>query len=155
MGKSFTPSLISDPDAWALDRFFSASADAVKVQKEFISALAPSPEAVEKIGQYFYKKTTELVSAASYSLISTNTKSVNIVADVLKLVPVYWAASEIVRMLCLNIMLCVFSKLIPLGWYHAQRQTASIWCLHSPGVVQYPRRNLSVRRYAPSIACCM
>jgi len=75
--------------------FFSATANAAQVQKEFISALAPSPEAIEKIGQYFYKKTTELVSAASCSLINTNTKSVNIVRDVLKLVPVYWAASEI------------------------------------------------------------
>jgi linoleate 10R-lipoxygenase len=75
--------------------FFSASADVVQVQKEFISALAPSPEAAEKIGQYFYKKTAELVSAASYSLINTNTKSVNIVGDVVKLVPVYWAATEI------------------------------------------------------------
>ncbi|KAG6381666.1 heme peroxidase [Boletus reticuloceps] len=75
--------------------FFSASADATQVQKEFISALAPSPEAIEKIGQYFYKKTAELISAASCPLINSNTKSVNIVADVLKLIPVYWAASEI------------------------------------------------------------
>ncbi|KAG9313033.1 heme peroxidase [Chiua virens] len=75
--------------------FFCASADAAQVQKEFISALAPSPEAIEKIGQYFYKKTTELISTASYPLIGSNTRSVNIVNDVLKLVPVYWAASEI------------------------------------------------------------
>jgi len=75
--------------------FFSASADVTQVQKDFISALAPSPEAIEKIGQYFYKKTAELISAASCPLINSNTKSVNIVADVLKLVPVYWAASEI------------------------------------------------------------
>ena len=73
------------------------------MQKEFISALAPTPEAIEKIGQYFYKKTAELISGASYSLINSNTKSVNIVADVLKLVPVYWAATEIVRILLLNV----------------------------------------------------
>lgn len=93
------PRLFSEREGWALDRFFSASPDVVQVQKEFISALAPTPEAIDKIGQYFYKKTTELISAASCPLINTNTKSVNIVADVLKLVPVYWAASEIVRML--------------------------------------------------------
>lgn len=66
------------------------------MQKEFIGALAPSPEAIEKIGQYFYKKTAELISTVSCPLINSNTRSVNIV-DVLKLVPVHWAASEIVR----------------------------------------------------------
>ncbi|KAI9464255.1 heme peroxidase [Boletus coccyginus] len=94
--QSFTP--VSEGRASEVIKgrgFFSASADVVHVQKEFISALAPTPEAIEKIGQYFYKKTAELISGASYSLINTNTKSVNIVADVLKLVPVYWAAAEI------------------------------------------------------------
>jgi cytochrome P450 len=75
--------------------FFPASADAAELQKEFTSALAPSPEAIEKIGQYFHEKTAELISASSCPLINTNSRSVNIVRDVLKLVPVYWAASEI------------------------------------------------------------
>jgi len=75
--------------------FFSASADAAQVQKEFVGSLAPSPDAIEKIGQYFHKKTAELITASSCPLINTNTRSVNIVRDVLKLVPVYWAASEI------------------------------------------------------------
>lgn len=69
---------------------------------------------MEKIGRYFHKKTAELVSVASYSLINTNTKSVNIVGDVVKLVPVYWAASEIVRILRLNtIRRRVFLMLFP------------------------------------------
>lgn len=89
--------LFAAPDALVVDRFFSASAEGAKVQKEFISALSP-PEAIEKIGQYFYKKTTEFVLAGSCPLIHSNTKSVNIV-DVLKLVPIHWAASEIVRLL--------------------------------------------------------
>ena len=101
-GKSAIPSFIFRADGWVRDSFFSASGDAAQVQKEFISALAPSPEAVEKIGQYFYKKTAELISAASCPLINTNTNSVNIVRDVLQLVPVYWAASEIVRMFSLE-----------------------------------------------------
>ena len=93
------------------------------MQEEFISALAPTPEAIEKIGQYFYKKTAELVSGASCSLINSNTKSVNIVADVLKLVPVYWAASEIVRVPRLNneYHQDLSSRLISSGWYSAQR----------------------------------
>ena len=77
----------------------------LQVQKEFTSALVPSPEAIEKIGQYFYKKTSELISAGSYSLIHKDTKGVNIV-DVLKLVPIYWAASEIVRLLRPNNVSC-------------------------------------------------
>lgn len=90
------------------------------MQKEFISALAPSPEAIEKIGQYFYKKTAELVSVGSYSLINTNTKSVNIV-NVLKLVPIYWAASEIVRLPCSRTVSCTsFLMLLPSGWYNTQ-----------------------------------
>jgi cytochrome P450 len=74
--------------------FFSASGDAEKVKKEFLDTLAP-PEAIDKIGQYFHKKTSELIKANSCSLIGTNTKTVNVVRDVLKLVPIYWAASEV------------------------------------------------------------
>lgn len=107
--------------------FFPASADAAELQKEFTSALAPSPEAIEKIGQYFHEKTAELISASSCPLINTNSRSVNIVRDVLKLVPVYWAASEIVRMLCIRrgvLIVCCLT-----GWHNAQGQT-SFWCLY-------------------------
>lgn len=133
------PHLVSESETWVLDRFFSASADAAQVQKEFISAIASSPEVVDKIGQYFYKKTTELVSTASYSLINTNTNSVNIVGDVLKLVPVYWAASEIVRILSSEYQPACFLTVFPSGRYNAQGKTTSIRCLHSPRVVQYTR----------------
>ncbi|KIK94193.1 hypothetical protein PAXRUDRAFT_143426 [Paxillus rubicundulus Ve08.2h10] len=74
--------------------FLSASGDVDQVP-EFINALAPSPAAIDKIGQYFYTKSSELIAASSCSLINTNIKSVNIVRDVLKVVPVYWAASEV------------------------------------------------------------
>ncbi|KAF9240684.1 heme peroxidase [Melanogaster broomeanus] len=69
--------------------FFSASGDADKA-KEFLGALAP-PEAIDKIGQYFYKKTSELIGASSCPLIGQNTKTLNVVHDVLRLVPIYWA----------------------------------------------------------------
>ena len=103
-GKSVISSYLSELDTLARISFFPVSADAAQMQKEFISALAPSPEAIEKAGQYFYKKTAELISVASCSLGGANTKSVDIVRDVLKLVPIYWAASEIVRILILNIV---------------------------------------------------
>ncbi|KAH7890809.1 heme peroxidase [Phlebopus sp. FC_14] len=75
--------------------FFTASVDGPKEQKEFLDALTPSPDAIDNIGKYFYNKTRELIEVNSFALIGTKTRSVNIVRDVLKLVPVYWAASEI------------------------------------------------------------
>ncbi|KAG1742705.1 heme peroxidase [Suillus paluster] len=75
--------------------FFSASENGVKEQKQFISALAPSPEAVSKIGTYFYTKTQELIEQHSLTLIGKKTRAVNIVRDVLKFVPLHWAATEV------------------------------------------------------------
>jgi hypothetical protein len=73
-----------------------ASVNGAEEQKQFISALAPSPEAVSKIGTYFYNKTTELIRLHSFSMIAGNTCAVNIVRDVLKFVPLHWVATEIV-----------------------------------------------------------
>ncbi|KAG1767154.1 heme peroxidase [Suillus placidus] len=75
--------------------FFTASANGVEEQKRFISALAPSPEAISAIGKYFNDKTKELIELHSFSLIGKNTRAVNIVRDVLKFVPLHWAATEI------------------------------------------------------------
>ncbi|KAG1765167.1 heme peroxidase [Suillus placidus] len=75
--------------------FFTASANGVEEQKRFISALAPSPEAISAIGKYFNDKTKELIELHSFSLIGQNTRAVNIVRDVLKFVPLHWAATEI------------------------------------------------------------
>lgn len=73
-----------------------ASENGAEEQKQFISALAPSVEDVSKIGAYFYNKTTELIHQHSFSLVAGNTCAVNIVRDVLKLVPLHWAATEVV-----------------------------------------------------------
>ncbi|KAG2338641.1 heme peroxidase [Suillus weaverae] len=75
--------------------FFTASANGVEEQKRFISALAPSPEAISAIGKYFNNKTKELIELHSFSLIGQSTRAVNIVRDVLKFVPLNWAATEI------------------------------------------------------------
>ncbi|OAX41520.1 heme peroxidase [Rhizopogon vinicolor AM-OR11-026] len=75
--------------------FFVASENGVEEQKQFLKALAPSPEAVSKIGTYFYDKTRELIQQSSFSLITGNTHAVNIVRDVLKLVPLTWVATEV------------------------------------------------------------
>jgi hypothetical protein len=76
--------------------FFAASENCAEEQKQFIGALAPSPEDVSKIGAYFYDKTTELIRQHSFSLIAEKTRAVNIVRDVLKFVPLHWAATEVV-----------------------------------------------------------
>jgi linoleate 10R-lipoxygenase len=60
-----------------------------KVQK----ALADS---TSKIGTFFYDKTRELVELSSYSLVGKKLKAVDVVRDVLKVVPVLWVASEVV-----------------------------------------------------------
>ncbi|EIW79353.1 putative linoleate diol synthase [Coniophora puteana RWD-64-598 SS2] len=75
--------------------FFTASADGTKEQSEFMAALISSPEDTAKIGKYFFNKTVELVQSSSWSLIAQKKRSVNIIADVLKVVPVFWAANEI------------------------------------------------------------
>ncbi|KAG1881160.1 heme peroxidase [Suillus subluteus] len=75
--------------------FFTASSTGVEEQKQFISALVPSPEATSAIGTYFHNKTKELIELHSFSLIGQNTCGVNIVRDVLKFVPLHWAATEV------------------------------------------------------------
>ncbi|KAG0693723.1 heme peroxidase [Suillus ampliporus] len=75
--------------------FFVASENGVEEQKQFIGAVAPSPEAVSKIGTYFYTKTKELIEQHSLTLIGKKTRAVNIVRDVLKFVPLHWAATEV------------------------------------------------------------
>ncbi|KAG1717309.1 heme peroxidase [Suillus paluster] len=75
--------------------FFAASESAAEEQKWFISALAPSPDAVSTIGTYFYNETKELIEQRSFPLIGGKTRAVNIVRDVLKVVPLRWAATEV------------------------------------------------------------
>ncbi|KAH7927845.1 heme peroxidase [Leucogyrophana mollusca] len=75
--------------------FFTASDDGLKEQGSFLEALAPSPEAIAKIGAFFFNKTRELINVHSYSLVGENTRAVNVVRDVLKFVPIHWAATEI------------------------------------------------------------
>jgi hypothetical protein len=102
------------------ERFFLASADAAqgeKQQREVLGALLHSPEAADSIGRFFFDKTRELVAAASYSQVGGKTSSVDIVRDVLKYVPLYWAATELVSPCSESLFLgavlsCVSSRLV-------------------------------------------
>ena len=77
--------------------FFAASENGVEEQQQFINALAPSPEAVSKICTYFHNKTKELIEQHSFTLVGEKTRAVNIIRDVFKLLPLHWAATEVVR----------------------------------------------------------
>lgn len=81
-----------------LPRFYTAGTD--KEQTEITAALANSPEAIAKIGQFFHDTTRQLITASSFSLVGKKTHGVDVVRDVLKLVPIYWAAADIVSSLC-------------------------------------------------------
>ena len=53
------------------------------------NTLPSSPGAFNKTDKYFYFKTKEVTDQNSLPLIGTNTRSINIVRDMLKYVPVY------------------------------------------------------------------
>ncbi|KAH9056263.1 linoleate diol synthase [Lactarius vividus] len=64
-------------------------------QTEVLRVLQASPERAEQIANYFYEKTRELINIKSYSLNDENIKYVDIVRDVLRYVPLHWAATEL------------------------------------------------------------
>ncbi|PIL25197.1 cytochrome P450 [Ganoderma sinense ZZ0214-1] len=75
--------------------FFIASDDparAAREQRALLSALTGAPDAEASIKSFFYEKTRELIQRESCSSVGTSTHTVDLVRDVLKRVPVYWAA---------------------------------------------------------------
>jgi linoleate 10R-lipoxygenase len=75
--------------------FYTVVPDA-KERSQAIAALAKDTASIDKIGQYFFDRTKELLLSNSFSLVGRSTKVVDVVRDVLKVVPVMWAA-ELVR----------------------------------------------------------
>jgi hypothetical protein len=55
------------------------------------------PDQTDQIVQYFYQKTRELIKVKSYSLTDKSTKYVDIVRDVLRFLPIHWAATSLVH----------------------------------------------------------
>jgi hypothetical protein len=81
--------------------FFLAAEDSVqgaKDHEQVIKALANSPESVGNIEKFFFDNTRELIQKASYSPVVGKVHIVDIVRDVLKYVPLRWAATEIVSL---------------------------------------------------------
>ncbi|KAI0642463.1 linoleate diol synthase [Trametes meyenii] len=73
--------------------FFVAANDLVRAareQREVLDALVGAPGAENQIRKFFFTKTRELVLAGSCQTVGSPVRSVDIVRDVLKLVPIYW-----------------------------------------------------------------
>jgi len=87
------------PFADYYDSFFLASnndTESQRDQREVLRILQASPDQAEKIAHYFYERTRKLIISKSYTLADEGTKFVDIVRDVLRYVPLYWTATELV-----------------------------------------------------------
>jgi len=58
--------------------------------------LQTSPDQAEKIAQYFYETTRKLIVSKSFTVSDTGVTVVDIVRDVLRYLPLYWTATELV-----------------------------------------------------------
>ncbi|KAJ6515136.1 linoleate diol synthase [Mycena vitilis] len=63
-----------------------------KQQHAIYGPLFESPESLDKLGAFFRDTTQKLISTHSFTLVGGKKCVVDIVRDVLKVVPVYWAA---------------------------------------------------------------
>jgi hypothetical protein len=61
-----------------------------------LGALVNAPVAADNIGEFFHRKTCQLITSNSYTLVGGQTHNIDVVRDVLNHVPLYWAATEIV-----------------------------------------------------------
>lgn len=66
--------------------------------KQAVLAVLDSPELVEQIGQYFYESTQKLITAESYTLVGGKISGVDVVRQVLRVVPIYWVANDLVSL---------------------------------------------------------
>ncbi|KAF9006152.1 linoleate diol synthase [Cyathus striatus] len=73
--------------------FFTAESS--DLQKSVIQILNGSPEMVSNISQYFYESTQKLITANSFAVVGGGKHGVDLVRDVLKALPTYWAATDL------------------------------------------------------------
>jgi linoleate 10R-lipoxygenase len=76
-------------------RFFPVEGDK---EKQAVVAALNYPELVEQIGQYFYESTLKFIAANAYTLVGGKFSAVDVVRDVLRVVPIYWVATELVSL---------------------------------------------------------
>jgi linoleate 10R-lipoxygenase len=58
-----------------------------------------SPDLLQGIGKYFYQSAQKLISANSFKLVGGQYAGIDIVRQVLKVLPVYWVATDLVSAL--------------------------------------------------------
>lgn len=76
--------------------FFTAESDgavAEKQRQQIMTAIIGNSD--KDITDFFYDMTLKLIQTNSYPMIGNNTRAIDVVRDVLKLVPLYWAAEEL------------------------------------------------------------
>jgi linoleate 10R-lipoxygenase len=61
-----------------------------------VTTVLASPDLVEGISNYFYESTKKLVAANSFTLVGGKVGGIDIVRQVLRILPVYWAATDLV-----------------------------------------------------------
>jgi cytochrome P450 len=69
--------------------------EGAEAQAKVHKAIVDSPETLEQTGTFFFETTRELITSSSFSLVGKKTFGVDIVRDVIKIVPLFWAATEI------------------------------------------------------------
>lgn len=63
--------------------------------KEIQDTFVPTAT-LQSLSQWFYERTTELIRGKSYVIVDKR-RSIDIVRDVFRLVPVHWSATQVVR----------------------------------------------------------
>ena len=74
-------------------------------QDKIAKVLVDTPEATARIGKFFHDTTSQLIKSNSFTLVGDEVHGVDIVRDVLRVVPIAWAAADIVRCFSCNINL--------------------------------------------------
>jgi hypothetical protein len=90
-------------------------------EKQAVLAVVNSPDLVEQIGKFFYDTTKKFIASESYTLVGGKICGVDLVRLVLKAVPIYWVAIDLVsfnndqsyissRFMLMNSLRLVFSS---------------------------------------------
>jgi hypothetical protein len=64
-------------------------------EKQAVIAALGSPELVEQIGRFFFESTQKLIASQSYTLVGGKISGVDLVREVLRVVPIQWAAVDL------------------------------------------------------------
>ena len=78
-------------------------------EKDAVLAVLNSKDLVEQIGHFFYESTQKYIVSESYTLVGGKTSGVDLVRQVLRVVPICWVATDLVSLLSSIVDFCVFT----------------------------------------------